>query len=354
LKRGKHSDDDDDDDDQDHHAKRARYDEPVASKRGVKRRNALRSSEDDVPDRVHVKRRRNTLHDPPPTLAEEKLYAKSKARWRERVAEREPESEPVVEDAYLFSEAALKPGAEEEQQQRLDFFGGILHRFSEHVDETVQAQNVYSRAHLTADLHGSTSRCSGDERLDAIRKTLNGLGYTRSHFQKLFHESFVAACLPLIYGDGWELASDRVMRELRISRIRPEVMVQTPRRFGKTVSVAMFVLAMMLHCPGIRICIFSTGKRASSGLMTEIWDLLKKIKGAKDRVTKHNQEQLCIAATAVAKGARRGRHNDNDDDDDNLGGETLFSSHKTVSTLYCFPGGTSSQLLCVCVCVECM
>jgi hypothetical protein len=60
------------------------------------------------------------------------------------------------------------------------------------------------------------------------------------------------------------------MKEFGITRIRFEVMILTPRRFGKTVSVAMFVLSMMLCLPGVRVCVFSTGKRASSGLMQEI------------------------------------------------------------------------------------
>lgn len=47
-----------------------------------------------------------------------------------------------------------------------------------------------------------------------------------------------------IYGSDWEYNADRVMRELGIDRIRYEVMIQTPRRFGKTVSVSMYVLAV--------------------------------------------------------------------------------------------------------------
>lgn len=59
-----------------------------------------------------------------------------------------------------------------------------------------------------------------------------------------------------IYGDEWDLSCERVLRELGIDKVRPEVMVQTPRRFGKTVSVAMFVLSLLLNVPGVRICQF--------------------------------------------------------------------------------------------------
>ena len=66
----------------------------------------------------------------------------------------------------------------------------------------------------------------------------------------------------------------------------------------------MFVLAILLHVPGIRICIFSTGKRASSAIMTEILDRLKHVEGGMDRLVKSNQEQLFIGAGAAKGGVR--------------------------------------------------
>jgi hypothetical protein len=53
----------------------------------------------------------------------------------------------------------------------------------------------------------------------------------------------------------------------------------------------MFVLSILLNVPGVKICIFSTGKRASSNLMTEILDRLRHIEGGTERILKSNQEQ---------------------------------------------------------------
>lgn len=49
---------------------------------------------------------------------------------------------------------------------------------------------------------------------------------------------------------------------------------------------------MLLNVPGIKICIFSTGKRASGGLMLEIMDRLREIPGGSSRILKQNQEQV--------------------------------------------------------------
>ena len=89
----------------------------------------------------------------------------------------------------------------------------------------------------------------------------------RSKDQKIFHEAFLHACIPIIYGDEWEKDRVAILRYHGISKISQEVMCMTPRRWGKTWSVAMFVAAMAVTVPGLRILIFSTGGRASGSLM---------------------------------------------------------------------------------------
>jgi len=90
--------------------------------------------------------------------------------------------------------------------------------------------------------------------------------------------AFAADCADVcgcsIYGDDWPRVSERVLKEFGIVRLRPEVLVQTPRRFGKTVSIAMFVAAMLLSCPDIRVCVFvSSNKKqlAIAQLATCTW-----------------------------------------------------------------------------------
>ena len=119
------------------------------------------------------------------------------------------------------------------------------------------------------------------------------------------HDQFVQACLPIIYQKEWANVSERVLAELGIDRLRQEVLVQTPRRFGKTTAIALFAAAMLLCCPEIKICIFSTGRRASGSLMAEIVTLVTKA-GHKNRIAKQNQEQLFISQTARASNVRAG------------------------------------------------
>lgn len=122
-------------------------------------------------------------------------------------------------------------------------YEGMLKLSLEHTKEVLERRQVSTRENLSKDLLRDIRRCTGDIRLEKIRQTLNSMGYTRSQFQRCFHDAFIRACLPLIYKDEWSLNSERVFKELGIDRISAEVMILAPRRFGKSVSIAMFVLA---------------------------------------------------------------------------------------------------------------
>jgi len=42
---------------------------------------------------------------------------------------------------------------------------------------------------------------------------------------------------------------------------QPHLRISTPRRFGKTISVCLFVAALMFACPNVEVSIYSTCKR---------------------------------------------------------------------------------------------
>ena len=56
-----------------------------------------------------------------------------------------------------------------------------------------------------------------------------------------------------------------------------EILVSTPRRFGKTISVSMFAAAMIFACPNMELSIYSTCKRISQKLLRNIVRFLELI-----------------------------------------------------------------------------
>lgn len=161
---------------------------------------------------------------------------------------------------------------------------------------------IHTREFVPFENANSISFSDGDRRLQLLRHLLSTFSNIRSEQQKEFHDAFTVACLPHIYGVDWEANRVRVLEQFNMKKLRSEVMCITPRRFGKSWAVAMFCAALLLVAPNIRICVFSTGKRASGSLMELVLKFIAKVPGAMQRVCKKTEEQLFIANTAMAAG----------------------------------------------------
>ena len=136
----------------------------------------------------------------------------------------------------------------------------------------------------------------GATRLVAIRDVLeNGYTWTRSNTQRRFHEAFLNACVRYLYSHD---ASPPDYREIMEANgwvdIRQQCLCMTPRRFGKTVAVGMFVAAMALVVPGCEQAIFSTGRRASGKLLELVSQLIGQVPGGAERISKSNQETVWV------------------------------------------------------------
>lgn len=233
---------------------------------------------------------------------------------------------PDVEEPDDLHEPGASPtGA----QEACDFYEDMFDEYSREIDKIDNMRNIFHRETLSLDLMRDANMSNGDIKLANIRKTLNSLGYIRSQNQKEFHHAMLQACLPHIYGEEWESCSERVLAEFGQTKVRYEVLILAPRRHGKTVSIAMLMLALLLWCEGLRICIFSTGKRASAALMLEIMDRLKFVPGGSDRILKKNQENLFLSTQSVVRGTASQME------------EAI--NNVTTSRLYCFPAGTASK-----------
>ena len=135
--------------------------------------------------------------------------------------------------------------------------------------------------------------CKGDERMAAIRKTLNELGYERSKLQRQFHDKFIQAVALHLYKDDPDVDLEQIMRMNNWSDLRQSVLCLTPRRFGKTTAVALFIAAYAMCVPHSTQSVFSTGRRASQKLLELIRDIIKKTHMA-PYIVKCNQEELTM------------------------------------------------------------
>ena len=118
---------------------------------------------------------------------------------------------------------------------------------------------------------------NGIRRIQLCRGALDALdrrGWNRSFHQRLFHEEYLKSCARIFFkrdGPGEFAKNHNRVLELNGWDSTPqEILVSTPRRFGKTISVSMFAAAMVFAAPNMELSIYSTCKRISQKLLRNI------------------------------------------------------------------------------------
>ena len=113
----------------------------------------------------------------------------------------------------------------------------------------------------------------GDRRLSEIRENLAFLdrnGHERSPQQCELQEAMLMASARLIYKGEFDENVERFMNANGWEKLYQEVLIGTPRRFGKTYSTAMLACVLLLALPGVKICIYSTGKSTAAMVLKHI------------------------------------------------------------------------------------
>jgi hypothetical protein len=146
---------------------------------------------------------------------------------------------------------------------------------------------------------------NGFARMQACRRALAALdrrGWERSYHQKLFHDQYIRACARIFFkhdqSGAFNRAHQKILELNGWDSLPQEVLISTPRRFGKTISVSMFAAAMIFACPQFELSIYSTCKRISQKLLRNITKFLEIIHTelaiAPSKVLRLNSEEIHI------------------------------------------------------------
>ncbi len=166
-----------------------------------------------------------------------------------------------------------------------------------YLDECRKELNICPKWEYYGAIDDAREKTTGDERLEALIQALGRLdevGFKRSSAQRKFHRAYMGACLRKIYGKDLYRNVGRIMREYELDQLRSDVIVCTPRRWGKTFSVALYVAAYLWSQPGCEVSIYSTGRRASRKILALIWKMVVSLSGTEECVVTFNQETLEI------------------------------------------------------------
>ena len=131
----------------------------------------------------------------------------------------------------------------------------------------------------------------GEAKLRQFENILNAFNYERHVFQREFHDIITKALAESIVGEDWNIIGPKLMAKRDWKKRSKCAMALAPRRFGKSVSIAMTVVAYAVVRPDSVQSIFSTGRRASANLL----DLCKKFAIELNlNIEKDNMEELFI------------------------------------------------------------
>ena len=112
----------------------------------------------------------------------------------------------------------------------------------------------------------------GDVNFRTLLKLLarvDARGFERSSQQLDFHTAFMKASARVIYRSSWATDRPAIMAAHGWETSNSEVLISTPRRFGKTFSIAIFCACLAL-AQGLEIVVFSPARRASRKLLERI------------------------------------------------------------------------------------
>jgi hypothetical protein len=151
----------------------------------------------------------------------------------------------------------------------------------------------------------SNGPATGHMYMQKCREALEALdrcGWKRSFHQMQFHDSYIRACARVFWktlGDGQFSRDHQAILEINNwDCLEQEVLVSTPRRFGKTISVSMFAAAFLFSCPEVELSIYSTCKRISQKLLRNVVKFLSMIYTelgiSPYPIIRQNQEELQV------------------------------------------------------------
>jgi len=182
---------------------------------------------------------------------------------------------------------------------------GILQHREASILPIVSRLDAFVNASKSEALHG-------DAVLARLYIALDSCGLERTATQRFFHKTFVMSVLPWIYGKrDFSRFRERILHQNGVvssDKYNQFTLISTPRRWGKTTSVAVFCAAMLYTVPDAWISVYSTGRRASKSLSDMVHKFVQRLEeGAglkKSNVIVKNTEELFYGGE-IASDVRR-------------------------------------------------
>lgn len=178
----------------------------------------------------------------------------------------------------------------------------FAHTTQDEYERDLESRRVRRRTDLHCKPWLRDEVVAGDDIMSAMCRTLDAwsdAGFPRSNAQVQLHSLFLAAAARKIYGPDFPAHAERLKLQMGWSEIKLHALAVTPRRWGKTVGVCMFIAAYLYCVPHSKQIVFSTGRRASRMLLEQVHAFVTKLPGGQGMIKTYNVETLELAGPGV-------------------------------------------------------
>lgn len=177
-------------------------------------------------------------------------------------------SELYVEiESELIREHRDKANNDTERLEEMSALDSFLNMVGGAEDPKVEEHKASPTETVEAHLASTQDKMDGFKRMERCRMALDALdraGWKRSFFQRKFHDSFMAACARAFFKldppGSFQRAYQRILEINNWDNLSQEILISTPRRFGKTISVSLFSAALLYSCAGVELRCVSNGR----------------------------------------------------------------------------------------------
>lgn len=130
--------------------------------------------------------------------------------------------------------------------------------------------------------------------LNTMEEITQASDFTLESAQRTFVTEYLKSCAPLVFGKEWKNCALKFLQKNKMSKIHYQVMALTPRRFGKTWSICVFVLALILCVPRLKVIIISQNRRTSVALLKIMKTFLHRMPNGAKRIATESTEKIEI------------------------------------------------------------
>lgn len=117
--------------------------------------------------------------------------------------------------------------------------------------------------------------------------------FERTRDQRLFHDKMIESLFPFIYASAYHINEIAIKKYNRVREIHTANALSAPRRFGKSVCLAIIMAVLFMSVPFMEICFIAQSSRTvgkDSGILGKVLDILNVCFSFKP--TKSNAEEL--------------------------------------------------------------